>query len=604
MKTILLAAQVSILAGIVLGTSAGAATKTITLPADGMRLEPSELPGYLKAQSSCMTCHSAEYIRYQPSTAPRTYWEAMVKRMKAIFNAPIEDADMLDIVDYLVRTYGAERTPESISKQAVNLAAATASSAHVPFVAVQPEQFSSPGALSNAWADFDGDGDLDLLVTFKSGEVRLYRNDGGTFASVGAALGLPVRGDEARAAAWGDYDGDGDVDLYVGSSVSPIPTRNRLYRNDGGRGFVEIAQTLGVDVPGANTRQVSWIDYDRDGDLDLFVAQRAGANRLFRNDGQRFTDVSRTVGLADGRRTVGACWFDMDQDGDLDVYVANQAGDKDGFYRNDGEHFTDIARQLGMEQSQRTIEEGGVGCGVADFDNDGDFDLFVATYGAPLLYRNDGKGRFTEVAQSVGIVANEHFVVAAWGDYDNDGRIDLYVSGYRSANLRQKDFLYRNEGSRFVDVLPREIAANDADHGVQWADYDFDGDLDLVLANSDDERGGEPLFRNDSSKEPRSRSLKVLVLDAEGNYTRAGSEVRVYTPDGALLGSRLVDAGGGYDSQNAAPVHFGLPRVVPVTVEVTFLTQQGRLVERIVDVDPRKLNGKPLVVGSAGRGGD
>jgi hypothetical protein len=102
----LLTVQVSLLAALVAGTSSVAATKTILLPADGPQLEPSELPGYLEARASCMTCHSAEYIRYQPRTAPRSYWEATVKRMKVVFNAPIDDADMPVIVDYLVGTYG------------------------------------------------------------------------------------------------------------------------------------------------------------------------------------------------------------------------------------------------------------------------------------------------------------------------------------------------------------------------------------------------------------------------------------------------------------------------------------------------------------------
>ena len=110
MKPTFIAAQVSWLVGLVLGGAADAATKTISLPAETGQFQASELPGYLKARASCMTCHSTEYIRYQPPTAPRSYWEAMVKRMKAVFNAPIDDADMADIVDYLARTYGAERT--------------------------------------------------------------------------------------------------------------------------------------------------------------------------------------------------------------------------------------------------------------------------------------------------------------------------------------------------------------------------------------------------------------------------------------------------------------------------------------------------------------
>jgi hypothetical protein len=109
MNTRLLLALTFLFTGIVPGASTVASTKTIKLPADAVQLEASELPGYTKARAACATCHSAEYMRYQPPTAPRTYWDAMVKRMKNVFNAPIDDADMPDIVDYLVKTYGAER---------------------------------------------------------------------------------------------------------------------------------------------------------------------------------------------------------------------------------------------------------------------------------------------------------------------------------------------------------------------------------------------------------------------------------------------------------------------------------------------------------------
>lgn len=109
MKPALIATQM-LWVGFLLGTVAQAAPKTISLPGETGQFQASELPGYLKARANCMTCHSTEYIRYQPPTASRSYWEAMVKRMKAVFNAPIDDADMADIVDYLARTYGAERT--------------------------------------------------------------------------------------------------------------------------------------------------------------------------------------------------------------------------------------------------------------------------------------------------------------------------------------------------------------------------------------------------------------------------------------------------------------------------------------------------------------
>lgn len=109
MNTRLLLALMFVSAGV---ASSVASTKSLKLPADGVQLEASDLPGYAKARAVCATCHSAEYMRYQPPTAPRTYWDAMVKRMKNVFNAPIDDADMPDIVDYLVKTYGAERAPK------------------------------------------------------------------------------------------------------------------------------------------------------------------------------------------------------------------------------------------------------------------------------------------------------------------------------------------------------------------------------------------------------------------------------------------------------------------------------------------------------------
>src|SRR5262245_54411429 len=204
------------------------------------------------------------------------------------------------------------------------------------FELVQPELFAAAGGQPNAWADIDGDGDLDLFVGFQEGKPnRLYRNDGGRFVEIAAAAGVADLTD-TRAAAWGDFDGDGRVDLYVGFTRRS-EAHNRLYRNvttGGSIRFVDVAAETGVDAVG-ETRQVSWIDYDNDGDLDLFVAFRDAPNMLFRNDGGRFVSVARELGVDDPRRTVGAVWFDFDGDGDLDVYTANQNGDTNGLWRND-----------------------------------------------------------------------------------------------------------------------------------------------------------------------------------------------------------------------------------------------------------------------------
>ena len=444
------------------------------------------------------------------------------------------------------------------------------------FALVQPDLFSANGGQANAWADFDNDGDLDEFVGFRGRPNRLYRQDHGRFEDVAAAVGLADT-TETRVAAWGDFDGDGQIDLYVGFAGN---APGKLYHNDGdGRHFTDVAAAVGLRLVGVS-RQASWIDYDNDGDLDLFVAFRDQPNRLFRNDGGHFTDVTVESGIGDPRRSVGAVWFDMDGDGDLDLFVANQNGDANGLFRNDGGHFVDIAREWGVDASGRSVEFGGVGAAVADYDGDGLLDLFVANYGPSALYRNDHGKRFVDVTKEAGLFFAQHATTPSWGDYDNDGRPDLYVAGFLVTETHYPDHLFHNERGRFRDVLPALIKEHDASHGVQWVDFDGDGALDLALANNDD-KGGHYLFRNLLPASRARQSLAVDVVDARGRHTKPGAEVRVYAAGTRrLISSGLVDTGGGYCSQNVMPVHVATAGAWRVDIEVTSMSKTGRQITK------------------------
>lgn len=460
-------------------------------------------------------------------------------------------------------------------------------------IALQPELFGDPGAQTNAWADADGDGDLDLFVGFRGAPNRLYRNDQGTFVDVAAEVGLADE-TETRAAAWGDFDGDADPDLFVGFASPETP--NRLYRNDREAGFVDVAAEVGV-ARGGVTRQPSWVDFDGDGDLDLFVAFRDGANALFRNEGGTFTDVAEAAGVADPRRSVGAAWFDMDGDADLDLFVANQNGDADGVYLNQGDGtFRDAADALNMSQAGRTQEQGSVGTAVADYDNDGDLDLFVASYGPDVLWENQGDGTFVDVAPGTPLAGDHHSVAAAWGDYDNDGWVDLFVNTFVSGEPEARDFLFRNRQGSFEDVTPQVVLDRGSSHGVAWADFDIDGDLDLSLANNDPQ-GAHPLYANALPSTSAVRSLQVGIVNGEGRWNRAGTAVTLRRDSDGYVTTRLMDTGGGYASQGVVPVHFGLPPGDgPVSLTIVWYENGQPRSTTVSGIQPAQFRGQWLML--------
>lgn len=438
------------------------------------------------------------------------------------------------------------------------------------FVPGDDATFSGGVSFTNALADFDGDGDSDLFVGMNGLPNRLYRNDAGRLVDVAPSLGVADTR-PSRAAAWGDYDGDGDPDLFVGFAPGGGPV-TRLYRNDRTR-FTDVTAESGIARDSGAVRQPAFVDFDGDGDLDLYLAFRDRPNAMFRNDGGRFVDVAGEVGLADTRRTVGAVWLDYDEDGDLDVYSGNMDGDANALLRNDAGRFTDVAAAAGVAWGGHIPSDptgGTVRPCAADVNGDGRLDLFAANYGKPGLFLNRGSGTFEDASAQWGIAIDARYDACAFADFDHDGRQDLYLNGTITGGVSYRDFLFRNAGDHFEDVTPDSIGAQQGDHGVQWGDLDGDGDVDLLLTGSAP-RGMQMVWLNALPRAAASRSLRVRVLDASGRATLAGSEVRAYRAGTRrLVAMGVVDGGSGYDAQNDAPVHLGIPAgVTRVDLELT-----------------------------------
>jgi hypothetical protein len=242
-----------------------------------------------------------------------------------------------------------------------------------------------------AWADYDADGDLDVYGVRQSQTNRLWRGEGGHFTDVALAAGV-ADGGPSMAAAWADYDRDGDLDLFLGRDRAPA----RLYQSRGDGAFVEVAAAAGLadDGPAAGC---SWVDYDSDGDWDLSLTRYAAPDRLYRYDAStgHFDDVAAQLGLDDPGPGRLAAWGDYDRDGDLDVYVVRGGGDAadtSQLYRNDGTRFTCVTAAAGLLDPGSSTPGSDRGAVWWDEDEDGDLDLLVVADGGPVrLWENRGR---------------------------------------------------------------------------------------------------------------------------------------------------------------------------------------------------------------------
>lgn len=361
-----------------------------------------------------------------------------------------------------------------------------------------------------AWGDYDRDGDLDLYVANHSNQSgRLYRNDGnGVFTDVTAASGTANNGN-ASAGVWGDYDNDGYLDLYVTNDGTP----NRLYHNHGNGTFTDVAVASGTALV-AQGRGAAWGDYDHDGRLDLYVVN-VGPNVLYHNEGGGIFTNATTGPLGDAGSGQTAVWGDYDGDGDLDLYIANWSGQPNKLLRNDGGSFTDVSIASGTAGASSST-----GATWVDYDNDGDLDLYVVNEDTNRLYRNDGVFPFVDVSAATHTNVPGTGRGASWGDFDNDGDLDLYVSDFAGP-----DHLLRQEACGvFADVTAMNgLASTTGNRGTAWADIDNDGDLDLYVARS----GANRLYLNNGAAPSYHHWLQVALVGVRSNRDGIGARVRV-----------------------------------------------------------------------------
>jgi enediyne biosynthesis protein E4 len=480
-----------------------------------------------------------------------------------------------------------------------------------------PEVMGAGGALF----DYDNDGDLDLLAV-QGGALRggarpataapgsrLYRNDGGRagrgvrFTDVTERSGLVATG-YGMAAATGDYDNDGWVDLYL----TYLGT-NRMFRNLGDGTFADVTARAGTGVSQWSA-SATFFDYDRDGWLDLFVTNyvrfsvdmkracfSAGSARdyctpsvydplpdsLFRNnrDGT-FSDVSASAGLSRSpARGLGVLASDVDGDGWTDLYVAND-GDPNQLWLNDrgSGRFKDEALLAGVAVNRMGQVQGSMGIDAGDVDGDGDEDLFVTNLDneGNAFYRNLGKALYEERTVEAGLFARGFTGFGArWIDYDNDGWLDLVVvnGAVRHMSrqvqagdpypLKQRNQIFHNDrGRRFVDVTQTAgpaFASPRVGRGVATGDLDNDGDVDLVIFNNS---GAAQVLLNQSSGR---HWIGIRVLDGRHKRDALQTRVELVRRAGALW--RRVQADGSYASSSDPRVVFGLAADgAPQTVRV------------------------------------
>ena len=495
-----------------------------------------------------------------------------------------------------------------------------------------------------AFYDYDNDGWLDIFLVngwrlegFPAGQEptsHLFKNNrDGTFTDVTGKAGL-VHSGWGQGVCIGDYDNDGFEDLFVAYFG-----KNVLYHNNGDGTFTDVSEKAGV---AGNAKRwnsgCAFVDYDRDGRLDLFVANyidldlatapvpesgpcnykgmlvacgppglNGGKNILYHNNGDgTFTDVSQAAGIlnANGTYGLGVLTADFDNDGWPDIYVANDST-ASALYKNlTNGKFTDVAMEAGCALSADGKPQAGMGVSAIDYDLDGNLDIVKTNFAGdtPSLYRNIGAGNFEDATFPAGL--GKHTQYLGWGcgffDMDNDGWADILIcNGHvypeveqlrTEAGYAQRKLLYRNlRNGRFEDVSTDAgpgISVPSASRGCAFGDFDNDGDIDVVVNTVNDY---PQLLRCD--QKIGNNWLKVRTIGTKSNRSGIGARLRCVThPAGETKAHAQIDevrSGGGYFSQNDLRVHFGIGKAEKV--DLLEIRWPSGLIEKVENIKPNQV---------------
>jgi hypothetical protein len=493
------------------------------------------------------------------------------------------------------------KTPETKIRFADATAASGVNFQHVPTRTAEklmPETIAAGVAV----ADFNRDGSPDIVLV-NSGAIgaperaadarnRFYLNDGkGKFTDKTEEWNLPSAG-YGMGAAIGDFDNDGWTDLFLTSYEGD----NRLIRNNGGQNFADVTEQSGMKSDGKWATSAGFGDFDADGDLDLFVVRYVNYDKnsaktyhnrilvystpinfdaipdqLWRNDGNgKFTEVSQTNGLTDkSGKGLALAIGDIDLDGDVDAYVANDTSPS-SLWLNDGKgNFKDVAPLAGVAYSEVGKEQGSMGADFSDSDNNNLLDITVTNFQdeTTSIYSQTQPMLFLETADAVGIGATSRARLKFGVDFfdaDNDGDEDLLVAnGHIEDNIEQnsdtvtfaqQNSLYENTGAgKFSDVsnsAGEALLDKQVSRGLATADFDADGDLDFIVSNNG---GKAQIGFNDSTMKG---NFAVLWLEGAANKSAIGTRIVARIGDRKI--QRQVMGAQSYLSVSDLRVHFGL----------------------------------------------